>query len=211
MSVPKLKEMGSENLLYQTDPNWVFGLEDANHQFGIVYEITNMADATGEEEYEDYPFLVSAEIMAHKCHKSFDEQGFSGKECEGRADIESLRYDCKQYMGGVPIDHFLSLGVKNGNDEGDAFEILAKNFTPFEAKIVTRKPTFGTWAAQNGPKTPIRYLQFKTEAAATKYVMLLAERAVCMSMMIGFLLDRPINMMGDSGWSVVEKQVRGCK
>ena len=79
--------------------------------------------------------------------------------------------------------------------------------------IVTKKSDFGTVAAQYGQGYEFKYLQFKTEDACEKYVNFLVEnRADClMGMMIGFILDAPINMVGDSGWSVIEKQLKGCE
>ena len=115
-------------------------------------------------------------------------------------------------MGGIPIDHTLSLGVKCGDEcEGTAFECLAKHFTVFEAKVLIDTPRFGTYAAQKGAGSEIKYLRFKTEAAARKYVKLLANRTGVLSSMIGFILDRPINRMGEDGWSVIGKQIGGVK
>ena len=192
------------NLVYVTDKGWVFGLDDEKQRnFGIMFEITDMAEDTGEPEFEEYPYLVSAEIMADKCHKSFDESG-------EKPTHDSLLYDCKSYMGGVPIDHVLTHAVQSGTETGEAFDALKAQFTIDEAMVRTVNSNYGTYAAQNGPKSKHQYLQFKTEDAARKFIDYLVEkRCSALSVMIGFILDRPINMMGEDGWRVIRTQVYG--
>lgn len=204
----KLKELDLDTsiFLYQTDKNWTFSLEDGkSRQFGISYEILDMKDATGEPEFKDYKYVVSASIMAHKVHKSFDESG------NDKPDLFSLRWDCERYMGGIPIDHILQSVTRGDESNEDGFKNIVDQFTPFEAKIVTNEAQFGTYAAQNGRGAEHSYLQFKTIEAAKKYIQILATRAPIMQALIGQTLDRPINMMGDDGWSVITKQVKGCR
>jgi hypothetical protein len=192
---------------YVNDTNWVFQLDDdKSRRFGLHIETINMAEATGEPEFEDYPYLVSFQIVADKVHKSFNESNEPATKL-------NLLMDCIQYMGGVPIDHKLANAIKAGSEvPGDAFEVLAVQFTASEAKVVVTKPTFGSVAAQQGPGAEFKYLQFKTEESAAKYVnYILANRVQALGVMIGFMLDAPINMIGETGWSVIENQVRGCK
>lgn len=93
--------------------------------------------------------------------------------------------------------------------KGDAFEALSKQFTAEEASVFRIKSQWGTVAAQQGPGTEHKYLRFATEAAARKYVQLLSKRASAMGIMVGFILDRPINMMGETGWKQVQTMVFG--
>jgi hypothetical protein len=198
----------SDNLLYVTDKHWQFGMgeNDEMHQFGIIFETIDMLEATGEKEFKQYPFLVSAEIMADNPHVSFDETG-------GNPDKTSLLYDCKSYMGGIPIDHELVNAVRNSKEKsGEAFNLVADQLSANEACVIITSPKFGTIAAQKGPGSEHKYLQFKTEEACQKFIAyILKHRISAMRMMIGFTLDKPINMIGDSGWSVMENQVNGCK
>lgn len=202
----KIQELVSETMLYVTSKNFVFQLSDeeseTEHQFGVVFEIIDMYEASSEKNYKDYGFIVSAQIVADSPHKSYREADSKGKL--------GLIYDTVSYMGGVPIDHFLTLGVKGSNEIGEsAFDALVNLFTPFDAKIVTETQTHGTWATQRGSEE-IQYLQFKNYEAARRLVdHLVSHRLSSLGMMIGFILDRPINMIGDSGWSVMDRQVKG--
>lgn len=196
-----------DNLIYVTDKSFEFGLDDEkSRQFGILFEITDMDEATGEKEFKNYPFIVSASIVADKCHKSFDESG------DAKPTKFSLIYDAHSYMGGVPIDHILTHSIKPASVVGDAFEALAGQFTAKQAMVKTNKLEFGTAAAQLGRGVELDYLQFKTFEDAERFVNLLIEtRLDAISIMIGFILDRPINLMGESGWSVIKKMVKGAK
>jgi len=196
-----------DNYIYVTNKSWQFGLDDEVHrQFGILFEILDMDEATGEKEYEQYPFIVSASIIADKCHESFNE---SGHDKPTKFD---LIYDCNSYMGGIPIDHVLTNQVKSSDESKDSFGSVCDIFKLDEACICSIKNDFGTIAAQQGKGTEHKYLQFKTDDAARKYIdFIIQNRVSCLGIMIGFILDRPINMIGDSGWSVIEKQVKGYK
>lgn len=189
----------SDTYTYVSSKNFTFQLGDEKSRtFGILFEITDMLDATGDGLFEQYPFVVSAQLMVNKPNKSFYEG-------DGKHSPSELMIDTVSYMGGVPIDHVLA------NDVNGGLKDLVKNFTLDEACLITSKNDYGTIAAQKGRGVKHQYLQFKTEDAANKYIELLTDRAGILSTMIGFILDRPINMIGDSGWSVFEKQVKGCK
>jgi hypothetical protein len=205
-------EIMSEELEFITDPSWTLtASDDESRKFGVMIEIMDMDNATGEPEFEEYPFIVSAEIMITNPHKSFSELDAGHKPNQ-----TSLLYDCKSYMGGVPIDHWLTHAVsssseaKLGIENDDNFTTLAKEFNASEAKVVTSHPKFGTYAAQNGEGSELKYLQFRTIEAAQKYVdYLVKNRMPILGSMIGFILDRPINMIGDSGWDTIETQIKG--
>ena len=197
----------SDNFVYVSSKDFTFALDDEkSRQFGVLFEITDMLDATGEKEFEGYPFIVSVSIIADKCHKSFNQGDVKPSKL-------SLLLDCNSYMGGVPIDHTLtdSVGGSKELGMGGAFEKLSSQFNSSEATVKTSKSNFGTVAAQRGP-VEYSYLQFKNEAAARKFIdYLIANRVSALSVIVGFILDRPINMAGDSGWSVITNHVFGCK
>jgi hypothetical protein len=200
----------SENLIYVTDKSFQFGLDDdKQRQFGILFEIVNMDDATGEPEFEQYPYIVSAGIIADKCHKSFNEPD------NAKPSKESLIFDTNGYMGTIPVDHILTHAIKSGSEASTSskqsnFDLVADQFKLNEATIITSKHDYGTIAAQQGKGTEHQYLQFKTEESAQKFIdYLIKHRISALSMMIGFILDRPINMMGNDGWSVLTDMVKG--
>ncbi len=207
------KETIFENYYYVTDKSFRFSLEDdRDRKFGILFEILDMYEATGEKEYKQYPFLVSASIMADKCHKSFGESDRDFKPTK-----LDLIYDTNSYMGGVPVDHVLTHAIRSHSEgfndlEESNFKLVAKQFSALEAKVVTQKQDFGTIAAQKGREHEHSWLQFKTFEAAEKFMKYLIENRVsAMSMLIGFTLDKPINMMGETGWSVMSHQVKGSR
>lgn len=200
MKTNKREIFGGQYFVECEGLNVGLGDSDADTPVGLYVEIIDMDGATGEPEFKDYPYLVSFELMAANPHPSFAEDVSHA----GEPDQLNLIYDAKSYMGGVPVDHTLTLAVNGGIDE------IVKLFTPAEAKLVKSRPQYGTYAAQNGPGAEIKYLQFATAEAAERYVdWILQNRAGVLSMMVGFILDRPINMMGETGWNVIERQVRG--
>lgn len=198
----KLLEV-SENLFYYTEKHFNYGLDDEKErQFGIMFEVLDTRDFD-EHADENYPFIVSAGIITDKPHESFNE-------CEGEASKASLLYDCNSYMGTIPVDHILTHAVKGGNEQGEAWEALTKLFSCDKAKVVTTKAKFGTVAAQRGPEHEHKYFMFKDQETCMEFIEYLIEhRTGTMGMMIGFILDMPINLVGDSGWRNIETMTYG--
>ena len=195
MKLTKLRLDDSK--LYVTSKSFQFELDDEKRrQFGIVFETLDMYEATGEEEFKDYPYLVSIGIVADKPHKSFDESG--GNPCQ-----ISLLSDCLGYMGSISVDHVLVNGTKSNAEKGEnGFEAMASNFTVLEATVKTYKSIF---------ERDEKYLSFKTEEAAQKFIDLVILHRISALGLIGFILDRPINRIGDIGWKQIETMVKGCK
>jgi hypothetical protein len=208
------KQMITDSLQYVTSKNFIFDLdEDSSRQFGVIVETIDLYDATREDEHEEYPIAVSFAIVADKVHKSFqNEAGLSADVKLSKLDLIGEAY---QYMGGVPIDHVLLDEIRNGTEASTAadqsnFDLVASQFSALEAKVCSVKSQFGTVAAQRGSSHEFRYLMFKNEAAAAKYVDYIIENRVsALKMLIGFILDRPINMVGNDGWETIRSQVFG--
>ena len=205
-----IKKYLSESHLYVTAKEFTFSLEDGKfRQFGVIFETTDMYDATGDKEFKEYPFIVSAQIMADRCHKSFNEND----RVDVKPSKQDLLFDCLMYLGGVPIDHILTDSILGGSELGqvDAFQNVAGYFNINEACVKTAVHQCGTIAAQRG-KVEFKHLQFKTEEAATKFIdYIVAHRLSALSTMIGLILDKPVNLMGTTGWETIEKQVKGRK
>lgn len=189
------------NSVVAFNKNWVCGLSDQdNVELALHCEIVDMDGATGEPEYKEYPYVVSVSIVAAYPHHSFNE--LMG---EDKPDQLSLIEDCMSYMGGVPVDHKLLDMDKDNKD-------ITGNLKAKEACLVTKACDYGTVAAQNGKGTEITYPQFKTEEAAQKWIKELVKLyGDCLMSFVGFTLDQPINMIGDTGWGVIENQVSGRK
>ena len=195
MNLTKLRLDDSK--LYVTSKSFCFELDDEKQrQFGIVFETLDMYDATGEEKFKDYPYLVSIGIVADKPHKSFDESG--GNPCQ-----VSLLGDCLGYMGSISVDHVLVNGTKSNAEKGEnGFEAMASNFSVNEATVKTYK----NMNEQDEP-----YLSFKTEEAAQKFIDLVILHRLSVLMLVGFILDQPVNRAGETGWKQIKTMVRGCK
>lgn len=187
------EEEGDEQTDQGTDQETEEGVKYV--QLGVLFKITDMLDATGEEEFEEAPYLVSAEICVDKPHPSFVEYELAEGEAPEKMD---LILECSNYMGGVPIDHIL--------DETPLESIKA--FSEDEAITKTHKARYGTIAAQRGP-VEHTYLQFKTKDAALKYIGMLSKRVGPTMSLIGFILDRPINLVGETGWTTIMQQAKG--
>ena len=185
-----------DSKLYVTSKSFHFELDDEKpRQFGIVFETLDMYEATGEEEFKDYPYVVSIGIVADKPHKSFDESG--GNPCQ-----VSLLGDCLGYMGSISVDHVLVNGTKSNAEKGEnGFEAMASNFTVLEATVKTYKSIF---------ERDEKYLSFKTEEAAQKFIDLVILHRLSVLMLVGFILDQPVNRIGETGWGQITTMVKGC-
>lgn len=188
-------DLGSKVFKYTTSKEFKFELEDGKRrQFGVMYEIIDMNEASGGAEFKNYPYVVTASIMVDKPNKRF----YEGQD---KPDRINLLIDCHEYMGGVPVDHILL------NEIGDANEIF-EQFKINEAMLVSTNPDFGTYAAQYGKDSEFNYLQFKTIESAEKFIELLIKRSPTLATIIGFILDRPINMVGDTGWNTLNEMIK---
>ncbi len=187
-----------DNKLYVTSESFQFELDDEKRrQFGVVFETIDMYGATGEEEFKDYPFLVQIGIIADKPHKSFNE---SDERSEKPSKL-SLLQDCYGYMGAISVDHILVNGTKSQAEQGESgFDAIAQNFTVLEATVKTYKSIY---------EKDEKYLSFKTEEAAQKFIDLVILHRLSVLGLIGFVLDMPVNRIGDTGWSQMETMVRG--
>lgn len=186
-----------EGHLVADNKNWTCEIDGEQVELSIHIETIDMDSATGEPEFNDYPFISSFSIVAHSPHESFDE---SEEKEPGRL---GLIYDAVSYMGGVPIDHKLyDIDALNENLMG---ELKAK-----DAFLKTHKAEFGTLAAQQGKGASITYPQFKELEHAEAFAKHIIEKyADTVMSLVGFTLDQPINMMGDDGWGIISHMVSG--
>jgi len=165
--------------IYVTDQNFKFELEDDQRRQFGV--LFEALDMFGccGEGPESHPYILTSGIYAHKIHQDFDETE------DGSSKGLDLLLDCKGYIGGVPVD--LIEPINNGSDE--ILEV-------FQEDEVVRD--------ENGD------LRFKTEQDVLKVVeFIIKTRIGCLGMMIGFILDRPLNMIGNTGWDIVKNNLYG--
>ena len=194
-----IRDLNEGFVVFDNDGGWRCGLGDEDDvELALHVEITNMMDATGEPEFTEYPYLVSIGIITAVPHESF---------YEGTGDVDRLDLisDMVGYMGSIPIDHqLIATDALNHN--------ITESLPCKDAKLVSRVHDYGTVAAQQGRGTRIICPQFKTEQAARNYALQLIELyGDTVMTLVGFTLDRPINMIGETGWSQIEKMHNGVK
>lgn len=191
----KINEITENNYFIESaEGHWTCGLDDKDVKLGLYLEAINMYEATGEKQYKSYPWLFSFSILPSNPHKRFNTEGHTSRL--------SRIFECNSYQGGVPVDHKL-LDLDNSNKH------LMDNLSAKNAMIHETKPEFGTIAAQKGKGTSFEYPSFKTEDAAYEFAVDLATHYadLLMGIMIGFTLDGPINMAGETGWDTIKNAV----
>lgn len=186
----------SEGLHIAENKSWSCHLDDVEVPLCLVLEVVDMDGATGEPEYKDYPYVFSIGIMTSKPSDSFYEG-------TGKPSKLDLIYDCNSYMGTVPVEHkLLSLDDSNNN--------YLRKLKAVNAKLITSKHDFGTIAAQQGKGTKFTYPQFKTAEDAFDFGKLLIKKyGDTLMTLVGFTLDQPINMIGETGWKLIEQMHYG--
>lgn len=193
-------DFGTDDVIFfVTSPSWNVQLGDIDKDVpvGLYCSAIDMYEATGENEFKQYPYYIEIEIMAAHPSKKFYEG-------EGKPNQIGLIWDTHSYMGGVPVtDKFLSVDESNKK--------IIDQLKSKDAKVIVEEPQYGSVAARRGRGTEFSYPVFKTREAAEKFLKDLVEEYadLIMGIMVGFMLDMPINMVGDDGWSIIEKQVMG--
>lgn len=198
----RLIEDGKFHELYQgnyyaTSPRWIAGLDDKEVQLALYLEIVDMIDATGEEEeFGEYPFNAEISIVVAYPGPSWLEK--AEQSTQPAKNAEGALEASHGYGGGVPITHDL-LSIKGGGSD-------ISKFTAEQMTWKKEKVEHGTVAAQQGPGSVFKYPMFATEEDALEFSNEILKRATAVFGMIGFFLDRPINMAGNDGWSVIKEQ-----
>lgn len=179
-----------------TSPSFQCGLGDddeGHEQLAVLFEIVPETDDDGEPTERS---IMEASLVLR-----------------GKDTMETL--ERHGYAGGVPITHVLMYEVKAvGNGVGswqataaiDDQSHLQRLFEKagVEAKIRIIRNNFGTVAAQRGRGARMAFPAFKSDDDAEKFCRSLAPNVGTIMGLIGFLLDRPVNMMGSSGWKTLE-------
>jgi len=185
-----------EGHYYATRKDWIAGVgpDDREVQLALYLEITDMYEATGEKEFEQWPYLFEASVVvAHPGPKWLKD---ANSELEGE---EGRLFDSYSYGGGVPVTHILLQEISGGGSN-------ISQFGPRSAKWVVKRASHGTVAAQYGKDTEFKYPQFKSDDVALRFAKELLKRATALFGMIGFYMDRPINLAGETGWDRLQKQ-----
>lgn len=159
------------------------------YKVGILVEVLDMFEATGDKEFKDYPVNVSFHIVSLNPSKAHCEDQNDGYEPTYNDSIN----DCYRYRGGVPIDHFVQ----------DLDPEMINNLKIKDACLKTHKAEFGTIAAQRGKGTEFTYPMFKTMNAGVKYIKTVLKSVDLDDLEFERILDEPINMMGETGINTI--------
>lgn len=172
-----------DNTIYVTNENFKLYLDDdIPHQFGVLFKIYDSSDFD-DYNNKNYPFIIDSGIIVDNPHSSFNEDEYSNH-------ISTIM-DCDAYMGTVPIVNFINKCVSSPNK--DAFNELVEYFSIKECSIVDKN-----------------YLQFSTIESCHKYIdFIIKNRLRSLPISVGFILDQPLNMLGETGWDTITKMIKG--
>ncbi len=178
---PRIEEF-IEGHMFLTHPSWKCILESDNIHLGLYIEMIDASEhGFDPEDYdEEYPILLNSMVMVvpEESHPEFMDDV---RESIGSDDIEPTAFDVAQYMGGVQASYAIE-GVTSA----------AKSDVP--SRIITDR---------DGRET--RW--FRNTEEAEEYVKdVYIHNAHTVFMMIGFLLDQPINRAGNNGWDMIRQQ-----
>lgn len=156
----------------------------------LVVEVINMYDATGEGEFKDFPVLFSIGIL----NKNINEN------LKNNLDIED---GSKIYPDDVIGHYGLNCYLEQMFLDTDK---INKNLMS-ELKI--DQACLYDYDCRFTGETK-QFLKFKTEELAFNFAeKLILEYGDTFMTLIGFHLDKPINLMGETAWKQTEDLERG--
>lgn len=180
---------GFEEITQYHNKSWVCAVNDNDKDkeipLTLVTRSIDMDEATGEDEYKDYPVIVEFGILNKNCHKSislYTERDYSGKY--------SNVQDVMSYCGFVSITtNILSTDILNKN---------------FQNELKIKDACMKSYKCRFSGETK-QYPAFKTHEAANEFAeKLVYEYGNTLMALVGFALDRPVNLVGETGWRTIE-------
>lgn len=180
-----IKNKINDSLTTYTKKNWLCSINDETIQLQYTVEVTDMYEATGENEYKNYNYVFCIGLMPVKF----------GPKCLNKSkqdENEPTLYDVISYYGQAIYmeQRFIDTDLIN-KKLIEQLKINQACQVEYQCRFTKENKTF---------------LHFKTEQDALKFAELLIKNYgdVFMSL-IGFELDRPVNLVGEDGWSQIEK------
>ena len=187
----KIEDLGEysegESMLWMENKSWICQLEDErNIHLGLMVETINWPEAVGDEAPDkEYPVGLYGEIyvVPKEMSKKFKSSVASSS---GITPDEVSVTDVKGYSGGVPVTTVLE-GIEGA-----------------------KKPDIDSKVIKWKDGRVERY--FKNEEDAKKWAReVYAHNASGLFLLIGFTLDRPVNMIGNTGWDIIRHQKKGTE
>ena len=206
MEIKTVYESDCDTRIYASDSNWYCGLENNERvQLGVYGCVINTAEYGAENAPEGFPFLCQFNIVAHDPainddalrSVGADRDYFVPYENDPEAQAEVMREMLQEYGGAnVPVDDLLVHGIHKPGENA-----LMALLEGLKYKLVENTH----WATGERREIP----WFDSWEDAETFVKRALERADTLMALVGFTLDRPVNMIGADGWSIIRSQVEG--
>jgi len=155
---------------------------------GVIAEIMDMRDIDSKYDDDVYPFIIEFSITSLKFHVDYIKDAIGDDDIyeEIKDKKDALVMDAYRYGGGVPFNIEHIKGVK-------------EDFKDIHSEVRKIK--------NHLYKEPVEARYFKDYDSCIKFIKVIAhQRIIPVLRMCGFWLDRPINLVGHTGWSVIESQ-----
>lgn len=157
--------------------------DDKDVPLTMVLEITNMYDATGENDYKDYNYVATIGLVNLNIHESVQSKVADGET-----------YDLPSLLGYYGVNCYL---------DDKIMQLDIDNQRLFE-KLPISKACLSTYKCRFSGKDK-QYLKFKTYDDAKKFSESLIESyGQTIMTLVGFYLDNPINLIGETAWKQTE-------
>jgi hypothetical protein len=173
---------------------WKCEVDEREIPMTIVCIATDMYEATGEDEYKDYPVGPEIGLLNRDCHNSISKY----MDNEDYSEKFSTLHDVNGYCGLATyiLDEILQIDKENKKLLSE-LKIQDACLKSYECRF-TKKTKF--------------YPAFKTQEKAMKFMTKLVEEYGDSIMdLIDSYLDKPINLAGKTGWETVEFCEKGIK
>lgn len=158
----------------------------------VVCEIIDYREIDSSFDNDEFPIAIKTSITATRYHKEILK---SAIQCNGLDTIPKLTKNMKveavsSYMGGVPFNI-------------ESVTSVTEDLSKFDNVSELRDSK-----ALSGGK----FRCFKDVEHAEQYINeIIVNRVPAIFGLIGFILDRPINLMGSTGWSFIKNQVQNIR
>lgn len=170
------------NDIYATDEHWTCGFEESEHQLGVYARIENFLEATGDELFASHPFVVTFELVPHDPADTaplLKGETWIDEMAANGHDRAELKREAIQGLGG-------------GVPANHVFHGLVGNDVDVEVDDYTGHPRFAR------REDAVAYARAAIESKA--------DGVMCL---VGFVLDRAYNMLGDTGWDLLRPSALG--
>jgi len=177
----------SDCMVYIQNNEWSCVLDnDKPVKLGLVVEAIDMTEIDSQYDNEPYPVVLECSIVVDtkSLSKRYLKRIYDNDGNEWRKlPKEAWQYESYTYSGGVPVD----LETITSN---------AKSNVDNELR---------TWFNQRRGEFKVR--QFRTIEDALQYAKdVYTQNAIALFGLVGFYLDKTVNLVGTTGWDIIELQ-----